>query len=77
MVQRSLERGKRKDDRRIAHRSSVIHGLGEDLRGPAAFKSFHAAYRDAFPDVKIQDRADGCGGRSRGRALERVRNTRR
>ena len=33
---------------------SVIHGLGEDLRGPAAFKSFHAAYRDAFPDVKIQ-----------------------
>ena len=33
---------------------SVIHGLGEDLRGPSGFKVFHNAYRDAFPDVKIQ-----------------------
>jgi len=33
---------------------SVIHGLGEDLRGSSGFKVFHTAYRDAFPDVKIQ-----------------------
>jgi len=33
---------------------TVIHGLGDDLRGPSGFKPFHAAYRDAFPDVKIQ-----------------------
>jgi steroid delta-isomerase-like uncharacterized protein len=32
----------------------VVHGLGGDMRGPAAFKPFHAAYRDAFPDVRIQ-----------------------
>ena len=31
----------------------AIYGLGETLRGPAAFKPFHAAYRDAFPDVNI------------------------
>ena len=33
---------------------TVIHGLGDDLRGPSGFKPFHAAYRNAFPDVKIQ-----------------------
>ena len=33
---------------------SVIHGLGGDLRGPAGFKPFHASYRNAFPDVRIQ-----------------------
>lgn len=33
---------------------AVIHGLGEDLHGPAGFKPFHEAYRSAFPDVKIQ-----------------------
>ena len=33
---------------------AVVHGLGADLRGPAGFKSFHSAYRDAFPDVMIQ-----------------------
>jgi len=32
---------------------SVVHGLGGEMRGPAAFKPFHAAYRDAFPDVRI------------------------
>jgi steroid delta-isomerase-like uncharacterized protein len=32
----------------------VVHGLGADLNGPAGFKPFHAAYRDAFPDVRIQ-----------------------
>ena len=33
---------------------AVIHGLGNDLHGPAGFKSFHAAYRNAFPDVTLQ-----------------------
>ena len=31
----------------------VSHGLGSDMRGPAEFKPFHAAYRQAFPDVHI------------------------
>jgi steroid delta-isomerase-like uncharacterized protein len=33
---------------------SVVHGLGTDLQGPAGFKPFHAAYRDAFPDLALQ-----------------------
>jgi steroid delta-isomerase-like uncharacterized protein len=33
---------------------AAIYGLGGDLRGPAGFKPFHTAYRDAFPDVSIQ-----------------------
>jgi steroid delta-isomerase-like uncharacterized protein len=33
--------------------NGVIHGLQDAMRGPAAFKSFHAAYREAFPDVTI------------------------
>lgn len=33
--------------------SCMVHGLGEDTRGPEGFKPFHAAYRSAFPDVKI------------------------
>ena len=33
---------------------SVVHGLGADLQGPAGFKPFHAAYRDAFPDLALQ-----------------------
>lgn len=33
--------------------SAVVHGLGEDLHGPEAFKPFHAAYRAAFPDMRI------------------------
>jgi steroid delta-isomerase-like uncharacterized protein len=33
---------------------ALVHGLGPDLRGPAGFKLFHAAYRDAFPDVVIR-----------------------
>jgi len=33
---------------------AVVHGLGPaDLHGAAGFKTFHAAYRDAFPDVTI------------------------
>ncbi len=31
-----------------------MHGLGEDLVGPAAYKQFHAAYRGAFPDLHIE-----------------------
>ena len=34
--------------------NAVVRGLGADLVGPAAFKSFHAAYREAFPDVRLQ-----------------------
>src|SRR5262245_7833979 len=33
---------------------SIARGLGQDLHGPAAFKQFQAAYRDAFPDIAIQ-----------------------
>jgi len=33
--------------------TAVVHGLGMDLRGPEGFKTFHAAYRNAFPDVKV------------------------
>lgn len=33
---------------------ATVHGLGAELRGPAGFKPFHAAYRSAFPDVTIQ-----------------------
>jgi steroid delta-isomerase-like uncharacterized protein len=33
---------------------AVAHGLGGDIRGPEEFKVFHAAYRQAFPDVRIQ-----------------------
>ena len=32
----------------------VIHGLGPEGMGPAEFKSFHQAYRGAFPDVTIR-----------------------
>ena len=32
----------------------IVHGLGgEDLQGSAGFKPFHAAFRDAFPDIVI------------------------
>ena len=34
--------------------SCMVHGLGEDMPGPENFKVFHAAYRDAFPDVRIE-----------------------
>jgi len=32
---------------------AVAHGLGPDLVGPAAFKTFHTAFRTAFPDVRV------------------------
>lgn len=33
---------------------AVVHGLGDDLHGPAGFKPFHAAYHEAFPDIDLQ-----------------------
>lgn len=33
---------------------AIIHGLGDELRGPAGFKPFHTAFRDAFPDIHLQ-----------------------
>jgi steroid delta-isomerase-like uncharacterized protein len=33
----------------------VAHGLAaEKMRGPAGFKAFHAGFRGAFPDVRVQ-----------------------
>ena len=32
----------------------VAHGLTPGPIGPSEFKTFHTAYRQAFPDVKIQ-----------------------
>jgi steroid delta-isomerase-like uncharacterized protein len=32
----------------------VAHGLGQDLHGPAEFRVFHATFRGAFPDVRVQ-----------------------
>lgn len=33
----------------------VIHGLGPaDLHGPAGFRTFYTAYRNAFPDIVIR-----------------------
>src|SRR5438093_12903410 len=33
----------------------IAHGLGsgDDLRGPAGFKPFHARFKGAFPDIRI------------------------
>lgn len=33
--------------------SCIVHGLGEEMRGPESFKRFHSAYRNAFPDVRL------------------------
>ena len=32
---------------------SRVHGLGDLPSGPAGFKPFHAAFRNAFPDMQI------------------------
>jgi steroid delta-isomerase-like uncharacterized protein len=40
------------DEMFAAH--GTVHGLGMDMHGPASFKPFHAAYREAFPDVKLE-----------------------
>jgi steroid delta-isomerase-like uncharacterized protein len=34
--------------------NAVLHGFGPQPATAAAFKQFHAAYRNAFPDVTIQ-----------------------
>jgi len=31
----------------------VAHGLGGDMHGPAEFKPFHSAFRQAFPNMRI------------------------
>jgi steroid delta-isomerase-like uncharacterized protein len=38
---------------RLFAANGIVHGLGEERKGPAGFKPFHAAYRDAFPDVRL------------------------
>ena len=47
-------RGRAESIDELLSERSVVHGLGTDLRGPAGFKPFHAAYRDAFPDLALQ-----------------------
>ena len=37
----------------MASPSCLVHGLGEPMRGPAGFKPFHSAFRDAFPDLQV------------------------
>jgi steroid delta-isomerase-like uncharacterized protein len=32
----------------------VAHGLGDDRRGPEGFKLFHASFRQAFPNVRVE-----------------------
>jgi predicted ester cyclase len=33
--------------------SCVVHGLGEDRIGPAAFREFHDMFLGAFPDITV------------------------
>lgn len=33
---------------------TLVHNPDADLRGPEGFKPFHAAFRQAFPDVRIR-----------------------
>ena len=37
----------------MAASDTVVHGLGEVMRGIDGFKVFHTAFRDAFPDMVI------------------------
>lgn len=39
---------------RLFAANGIVHGLGAEMKGPAGFKPFHAAYRDAFPDVRLE-----------------------
>ena len=32
----------------------TVYGLSAEMTGPTGFKLFHAAYRDAFPDVRLE-----------------------
>jgi len=32
---------------------AAVHGLGVPAKGPEGFKPFHAAFRDAYPDVHV------------------------
>jgi len=57
LVQRWFEevwnRGRQDAVDQLMAPNALVHGLGEAMRGPAGFKRFHAAYREAFPDVRI------------------------
>ena len=33
---------------------AVAHGLGADMHGPEQFKPFHAQFREAFPNIRIE-----------------------
>jgi len=33
---------------------AIIHGLGDDRRGPAAFGEFHRMFLGAFPDISVE-----------------------
>jgi steroid delta-isomerase-like uncharacterized protein len=46
----------------LMDKTCMVHGLGDNMRGPEAFKIFHRAYRDAFPDVKITVEQTICEG---------------
>jgi steroid delta-isomerase-like uncharacterized protein len=37
----------------LAAVNTVVHGLGDVMRGPEGFKPFHSAFRDAFPDIQV------------------------
>src|SRR5688572_22022417 len=41
---------------------AIVHGLkdpsGNELRGPAGFKPLHQAFRQAFPDIRVE--VDEC-----------------
>ena len=37
----------------LMHPQCIVHGLGDVRHGAEAFKAFHSAYLDAFPDVSL------------------------
>ena len=37
----------------MAAADMIVHGLGEEMRGPEGFKPFHTSFRDAFPDIVV------------------------
>ena len=54
---------------RLMAPNAVVHGLGEAITGPTGFKRFHAAYREAFPDVHIEVEDLVAEGDNRGASL--------
>jgi steroid delta-isomerase-like uncharacterized protein len=43
---------------RLLGEETIVHGIvdknGLEVRGPNAFKEFHASFRNAFPDIKVE-----------------------